>query len=199
MAAGQRISEVGSSGVSSGNHLHLELWRKTSSGAAAENAASFLQARGIDIYRSATAVYATTAPASCTYYTTANLNFRSGPSTSHSVLRLLPKGTAMVHVPGRVTSGFIPVTIGSQTGWVSSSYVSPTKPAVSAPAVVKPATDATTAPLNLRTSPSTAASRILVIPKGASVGVILASSGVWRKVTYSGKTGWVHSAYLVKR
>ena len=127
------------------------------------------------------------------------VNFRTGPSTSHPVLRLLPKATAVVHVPGRITSGFIPVTIGTQTGWISSSYVSPTKPAVAAPAVVKPATYKTTAALNLRTGTSTTAPRLLVIPKGATVGAIQASSGVWRKVSYAGKTGWVHSAYLAKR
>jgi len=40
---------------------------------------------------------------------------------------------------------------------------------------------------------------MLIIPAGANVGVILATSGVWRKVSYAGKTGWVHSAYLVQR
>ncbi|MFB8147641.1 peptidoglycan DD-metalloendopeptidase family protein [Microbacterium sp. NPDC056003] len=208
VTAGQRISEVGNSGISSGSHLHLELWRATPTGSVAENAAAFLQARGVDLYKSATAVYAGNAPATCTYYTTTGVNFRTGPSTSSSVLRLLPKATAMVHVPGRITSGFIPVKIGTQTGWVSSSYVSPVKPAVPAPAVVPPTTPppvvatgtyAATAALNLRASPSTSAARVLLIPKGANVGKILESRTVWRKVSYAGKTGWVHSAYLAKR
>lgn len=203
VAAGQRISEVGSSGVSSGNHLHLEVWRAGSSGSVAQNAAAFLKPRGVDLIASATAIYAKPTPATCTYYTISSVNFRTGPSTAYPVLRLLPKATAMVHVPGLVTSGFIPVRIGTQNGWISSSYVSPVKPAVPAPTVVQPApqpaTYATTAPLNLRASPSTTAVRLLIIPKGANVGVILASSGVWRKVVYAGKTGWVHSAYLVKR
>ncbi|WP_127472659.1 peptidoglycan DD-metalloendopeptidase family protein [Microbacterium sulfonylureivorans] len=203
VTAGQRISEVGSSGVSSGNHLHLELWRTGASSAAAENPATFLKARGVDLYAGATQVTAKPAPATCTYYTTTSVNFRTGPSTSHPTLRLLPKGTGMVHVPGRVTSGFIPVTIGGASGWVSSSYVTSVKPAAPAPAPAPaPAvtsTYKTTALLNLRTTPSTAAPRILLIPQGANVGAILASSGVWRKVVYLGKTGWVHSAYIVKR
>ncbi|WP_442928261.1 SH3 domain-containing protein [Microbacterium sp. USHLN186] len=37
---------------------------------------------------------------------------------------------------------------------------------------------------------------MLTIPKGKSVGKILASSGSWHKVTYAGKTGWVHKDYL---
>ena len=195
---GQRISEVGTSGGSSGNHLHLELWKATSGGAVAQNPASFLKARGVDLYASATAITATTTPATCTYYTTASVNFRTGPSTSYSVLRLLPAATSMVHVPGQITSGFIPVRIGTQSGWVSSSYVSPTKPAVPAPAVVVP-TYVTTAALNLRAKPSTTATSLLVIPKGGYVGAVLAKSGVWWKVTYKGTTGWVHSGYLTRR
>lgn len=199
VSAGQRISEVGSSGVSSGNHLHLELWR---AGAPAENAAAFLQARGVDLYASARSVTAAATPAACTYYTVAGVNFRTGPSTAHPILRTLPVGTAMTHVPGSISAGFLPVRVGTQSGWVSASYVSPAKPAqapAAAPPAPKPATFATTAALNLRTSPSTSAARLLVIPRGANVGAVLATSGEWRKVSYAGRTGWVHSAYLVKR
>jgi murein DD-endopeptidase MepM/ murein hydrolase activator NlpD len=198
VAAGQRISEVGSSGVSSGNHLHLELWRATSAGAQVQDASAFLRQRGIDLYASATAVSAPATPATCTYYTVGAVNFRTGPSTGYSILRTLASGTAMTHVPGNITAGFIPVSVGTQAGWISASYVSPTRPSTT-PAPAPAPTYATTAPLNLRMSPSTSAARILVIPQGANVGVILASSDVWRKVTYAGRTGWVHSAYLVKR
>ncbi len=199
VAAGQRISEVGNSGVSSGSHLHLELWKAGTSGSQAQNAATFLQQRGVDLYASATAVTAPATPATCTYYTVGAVNFRTGPSTGYSILRTLPSGTAMTHVPGTITAGFIPVTVGSQSGWISASYVSPVKPSTPVTAPAPPPTYATTAPLNLRVSPSITAARILVIPQGANVGVILASSDVWRKVTYAGRTGWVHSAYLVKR
>ena len=190
VGAGQRISEVGSSGVSSGNHLHLELWKATSRGAQAQNPAAFLQARGIDLYTSATAVTAKTTPATCTYYTVAGLNFRTLPSTTAPIIRVLPVGTVVTHVPGSVSGSFIPVRVGTQSGWVSAGYVSPTKPTP---------TYATTAPLRLRAAPSTSAVTMLIIPAGANVGVILATSGVWRKVSYAGSTGWVHSDYLVQR
>jgi murein DD-endopeptidase MepM/ murein hydrolase activator NlpD len=190
VAAGQRISEVGSSGVSSGNHLHLEVWKATSTGALAQNAAAFLQARGIDLFTSATAVTAKPTPATCTYYTVVGLNLRTLPSTTAPILRVLSRGTAVTHVPGNVSGSFIPVRVGTQSGWVAAAYVSPTKP---------PPTYATTAALRLRAAPSTSAATILIIPAHASVGVILATSGVWRKVSYAGKTGWVHSAYLVRR
>lgn len=203
VTAGQRISEVGSSGASSGNHLHLELWKSTSAGLVAQDAAAFLKSKGVDLYASAYRVNAKPTPATCTYYTVGGVNFRTGPSTGYSIIRMLPLGTAVVHVPGTITSGFIPVKVGTQSGWVSAPLVSPTRPA--APAVVtpppapKPPTFATTAALNLRVGASTGAARILIIPRGANVGVVKATSGAWRKVTYLGKTGWVHSAYLVKR
>ncbi|TDN88569.1 peptidoglycan DD-metalloendopeptidase family protein [Microbacterium sp. BK668] len=192
VAAGQRISEVGSSGVSSGNHLHLELWKAASTGSEAQNAASFLQPRGVDLYASAIAVTAAPTPATCTYYAVVALNFRTGPSTTSPIIRVLAQGTAMSHVPGTISGSFIPVRVGTESGWVSAAYVSPTKPQ-------PPATYVTTAPLRLRAAPSTTATTILIIPQGANVGPILATSGDWRQVTYAGRTGWVHSAYLVKR
>jgi uncharacterized protein YgiM (DUF1202 family) len=255
VAAGQRISEVGMSGVSSGAHLHLELWRGNPGAASSIDPAPFLKAHGLDLYAGAKAIWATRAPATCTYYTTTSVNFRTGASLSAAVIRTLPTGTAVVHVPGQSTNGFLPVKVASQSGWVSSSYVSPTKPPAPKPApkptatpkpapsvtakpkptttpkpgptapasvgtpkpvvqpapkpvvkpapkpVVKPAPASykTTAALNLRKSPSLKGAKILVIPRGASVGTVKATSGVWRKVTYKGKTGWVHSAYLARR
>ncbi|BDV30204.1 hypothetical protein Microterr_08640 [Microbacterium terricola] len=199
--AGQRISSVGSSGGSTGAHLHLEIWK--SGGPTVLNPPSFLGPRGIDLYANATAVTAKATPATCTYYTTGVVNLRSGPSTNDAVVTVMPAGTAVTHIPGRVTSHFLPVTVGTTAGWVADWLVTPTKPAPK-PAVTpkpkpKPATYATTAALNLRASPSTKAKIVKVIPKGKSVGAIKAKSGVWRKVAYGGKTGWVHSSYLKKR
>ncbi|WP_214465931.1 SH3 domain-containing protein [Microbacterium flavescens] len=195
VTAGQRISEVGNSGVSSGAHLHLELWRAGATSATAENAATFLKARGVDVYASATSVTAKAAPATCTYYTVGDANFRTGPSTGYAAIRLLPRATAMVHVPGLITSGFIPVKVGTQSGWVSASLVSPNKPAP-LPAAVPAKTYTATAALAFKATASASGTSLGVIPQGAAVGKILASSGSWAKVTYDGKTGWVQRAYL---
>lgn len=192
VTAGQRISSVGSSGGSTGNHLHLEVLTRSGSGWTAIDPAPFLKDLGVDLAAGATAVSAKKTPATCRYYATTALYLRAGPATSKTAVRLLARGTAMTHVPGLMTSGFIPVMVGATSGWVSSSYVTPVKPAVAA-------TYKTTSNLSLRKSASTSAKRILVIPKGKSVGTIKATSGAWRKVTYAGKTGWVHSSYLKKR
>ncbi|MHC2999247.1 SH3 domain-containing protein [Microbacterium sp. HJ5] len=195
VTAGQRISEVGNSGVSSGSHLHLELWRAGTTSVTAENAGAFLKARGVDIYAAATLVTARPAPATCTYYSIGALNLRSGPSVEYDSLRLLPQGTAIVHVPGKITSGFIPVRVGTQSGWVSSSLVSPVKPPP-APAALPTGTYFATAALAFRAAASSSGVSLGVIPKDAKVGAILALSASWAKVTYSGKTGWVQRAYL---
>jgi murein DD-endopeptidase MepM/ murein hydrolase activator NlpD len=228
VAAGQRISEVGSSGVSSGSHLHLEIWKGTPGSATSLDPAPFFTSRGVDLLSGARSVTATRPPATCTYYTTTGVNFRTGPSTSAGIIRVLPIGTATVQVPGRSTNGYLPVTVAGRPGWISSAYVSPTRPAVPrpapvatpvpaakpapakpapakpAPAAVKPkpaapATYRTAAALNFRRTPSMSGAKILVIPKGSTVGSIRASKGVWRQISYKGKTGWVHSAYLAKR
>nr|WP_274637534.1 peptidoglycan DD-metalloendopeptidase family protein [Microbacterium bovistercoris] len=262
VAAGQRISEVGTSGVSGGNHLHLEIWQGAPGSARSLDPAPFLKTHGVDLYRGAKAVLATKPPTTCTYYVTTLLNFRTAPSLSSAVLRVLPVRTAAVAVAGQSSNGYFPVRVGTQSGWLSSGYLSmklpplppkppapakppvvapsPTgapaalpgstpkpaapkpaapkpaaskpaaskpaaskpaapKPAASKPAAPKPATYKTTSALNFRRSPSLTGAKIRVIPRGASVGTVKATSGVWRKVVYLGTTGWVHSAYLAKR
>ncbi|MFT4228660.1 MAG: peptidoglycan DD-metalloendopeptidase family protein [Microbacterium sp.] len=198
--AGQRISEVGSSGVSGGPHLHLELWRIAKGGNVSTNPATFLKARGVALYADATAVTAKKAPATCTYYTTGAVNFRTGPSTSYSILRVLPAGTAVVHVPGKMTTGFLPVKVGKKSGWVSWPLVTPVKPATTTASTSSTTTTyKTTGWLNFRASPSMKGRIMLVIPPSTNVGTVKATSGAWRKIKYHGKTGWVHSSYLKKR
>lgn len=49
--------------------------------------------------------------------------------------------------------------------------------------------------LNLRVNPNTKSKVILTIPKGKKV-VARGFNGVWWKVKYNGKVGWVHAGYL---
>lgn len=64
-----------------------------------------------------------------------------------------------------------------------------------APSVTTGDTRVTTANLNMRESGSLTARILLTIPQGASVRVE-SVSGVWAKVTYGGKTGYVNTTYL---
>lgn len=55
------------------------------------------------------------------------LNFRQGPSTSHSVISKLSHGTKVLRAHTQGSWSYIKV--GNRTGYVSSSYLSATKPA----------------------------------------------------------------------
>src|SRR5689334_4674063 len=55
----------------------------------------------------------------------------------------------------------------------------------------------TTVARNLRSGPSTSASILRVMPKGANVTAVTGiPSGPWFKVVYGGTTGWAHGGSL---
>jgi peptidoglycan/xylan/chitin deacetylase (PgdA/CDA1 family)/SH3-like domain-containing protein len=118
-----------------------------------------------------------------TKVTTANLNMRTGPGTDHAIITVIPKG-AEVSVSG-YSGDWAQVSYSGKNGYAHSSYLKNTSSEVRY----------TTANLNMRTGPGTSYQVILVIPKGAAVTVVDASS-VWYKVSYGGKTGYASSNYL---
>lgn len=61
-----------------------------------------------------------------TYYTTAGVNLRSGPGTNHNRITTVEFGEA-VQVAAR-ESGWSFVSVGSRFGWISSDYLSTTRP-----------------------------------------------------------------------
>jgi uncharacterized protein YgiM (DUF1202 family) len=69
----------------------------------------------------------TTPAAKVSYVTVASLNLRAKASTSSSVLARLAKGTKVTHV-GAASKGWQKVTVGKRTGFVSTAYLSATKP-----------------------------------------------------------------------
>ena len=70
-----------------------------------------------------------TTPTTRTAWTTANLNLRSGATTSASVLLVIPN-RAQITVTGNLTNGFYPVRYGTTNGFASSSYITFTPPSV---------------------------------------------------------------------
>lgn len=57
-----------------------------------------------------------------TTYTTDDVNFRAGPSTSYEIRDVLSAGTT-VTVTGSSENGFLPVTIDGLWGWISEDYL----------------------------------------------------------------------------
>ena len=54
--------------------------------------------------------------------TTSGLNFRTGPSTSYSVISVLAQGTT-VSTTGTKTAYWTQITVNGRTGWVSTAYL----------------------------------------------------------------------------
>lgn len=118
--------------------------------------------------------------------TTANLNMRSGPSTSHSIITEIPSGTSVTVLSS--SNGWDYVEYDGQKGYCSSSYLVATN---EVPTVKK----VTTANLNMRTGAGTNYSIITTIPNNTVVDVISTSNG-WSKIKYNGKEGYVSASYL---
>jgi mannosyl-glycoprotein endo-beta-N-acetylglucosaminidase len=126
------------------------------------------------------------------------LNLRSGPSTSNSVILVMPGGS-QVGVTGSPQNGFTPVRYNGTNGWAYSAYLSDSEPGDDDPP--PPGEVISTAwvidgSLNLRSGPSTSNSVLLVMPGGSEVGITGSPQNGFTPVRYNGTDGWVYSAYL---
>jgi uncharacterized protein YgiM (DUF1202 family) len=203
VTAGQRVADVGSTGTSTSPHLHLEIWNGAyGSGASHTDPLAYLRGVGVDLAKSATRVSPRTVPSSCTYYTTADVNLRSGPSTSSSALTVVPRASVLTAKPGAASGSWRQVTYGKRTGWMLATYVTPKKPAASpaGPGTSSGSTstvsyvDVTWA--NLRSGPSTSASVLTRLARGTAVTHVGAASNGWQKVKVGTRTGYVSAALL---
>lgn len=148
-------------------------------------------------------VTAPSASTATTMRTTAYLNMRTGPATSYQSVLVIPKGATVTLVEDK--GDWKKITYNGKTGWSSGAYLSvvsvssPVNPPVTPPATTVPnasgAIYKTTGNLYMRTGPAKTTASILVIPYGAHV-TLVEDGGEWKKVTYSGKTGWASGRYL---
>jgi uncharacterized protein YgiM (DUF1202 family) len=121
--------------------------------------------------------------------TTDYVNLRSGPSTSHQVLRVVAAGAA-VQISNTVQNGYRYVIHNGLAGWIADQYLS------SGGSQPSGETFTTTSALNLRAEPSTSAKVLLVMPSGAVVKALAGTATGWRQVSYNGTTGWASTNYL---
>lgn len=146
----------------------------------------------------------TAAAATTSWYgtmdTAANVNFRSGPSSSFGKIAYVPAGTR-VELISRYTTSWYVVRHEGNVGYMSASYLKnlqsgqaaiplePLKDAVIRPQIV-------TSRVNLRTGPSSAYSIIKKLEIGQTVNYLARSSNGWIKVSHAGKTGYVSPKYI---
>lgn len=135
-----------------------------------------------------------------TMYVTASagLNLRKGPSTSYAVIKTLSKGTEVTVVSS--SNGWSKVNVGGVSGYVSSDYLSSTKPSTGSSSSNESTSNTTstmytTERLNLRKGAGTSYSVITTLDKGVAVTVHSSSNG-WSKVSVNGMSGYVSSSYL---
>lgn len=165
-------------------------------------------------------------PTSTSTKTTTTVNFRSAPSLSGSVLRVLPINTVVNYLgPTRAADGYTwaNVSVSGQTGWIAVNYLQgnptpmPTKKSTITPTPMPtwtPTYTPTPIPtytpsqqfdiytndfLNVRVDPSTSAAILGTLPP--QTGVVLAGGRVetdreWVYIQAGGLQGWVAAEFL---
>ncbi len=127
--------------------------------------------------------------------TTSALNLRAGPSTSDTVIQVLPAGST-VTLTGNSANGFLSVASGNVAGWAFAAYLDTDG---SGPAPDPGAGDGDVrviSDLNLRSGPSTSDSVRAVMPAGSFVTLTGESANGFLSVSYNGIAGWAYAAFL---
>ncbi|MBS4200625.1 SH3 domain-containing protein [Bacillus sp. FJAT-49732] len=149
-----------------------------------------------------------------------NLNVRQKASSTSTILITIPKGT-VVTPTHKTSENWYKVTYEGKTGYISGDYVEEIKkedppkveppkeePSKEDPPKVETPTEKITEEkipektflikenLNVRKTADSTSTILTNIPKGKIVIPTHKTSNNWYKVVYSGKTGYVSSAYL---
>jgi N-acetylmuramoyl-L-alanine amidase len=124
--------------------------------------------------------------------TSANLNMRSKPSTSGSVVAVVPKGK-FVKITAVSSNNWYKISYSSKAGYVSGQYLKSPFDLFGNKYSKYVATA-----IWMRTSPKqTSSNKIRVIPTGGKVFVIAKVANVnWYKVYFGGKVGYIMGGYF---
>ena len=123
--------------------------------------------------------------------TASSLNFRTGPSTSYSIIDVLMNGQKVEYIS---TSGsWLKVKYNGVTGYVHGDYVTKGTTDNSTTGTTKYVS--ASVGLNVRSGAGTSYSKLGKLEYKEKVTVLSTSNG-WSKINYNGKTGYVDSSYL---
>lgn len=129
---------------------------------------------------------------------TTNVNVRSGPGNSYSVLTVMKSGTTTSSLG---TSGsWTKVTVNGKTGYVYSKYLSGSNGTTSKPSTPTNTVNTsktvyiTASSLNVRSGAGTSYGVIGSLSKGKSVSVV-GTSGNWYKIKFGSGYGYINASY----
>ena len=132
---------------------------------------------------------------------TANLNMRSGPSTSYRIVKTLPKGSEVEVIS--TSNNWSKIRFNGSTGYVSNEYLSNINSDTNTNNNVNNDANISTtvtkyvnvSSLNVRSGPSTSYSILGSLKLNEQVEVIESMSS-WSKINYKGKIAYVSTQYL---
>lgn len=135
--------------------------------------------------------------AGTTLKATTNVNFRTSPSTSASIIRVIPEGAQVTLVNGTPQNGFYKINHNGTVGWSFGKYYDVVAGGGGMGGAIPVGTTIhSTANVNLRSGPSTDYSILTVVPEGASVKVADANpQNGFYKIDYNGTVGWSSGKY----
>ncbi|MDL2258681.1 SH3 domain-containing protein [Eubacteriales bacterium OttesenSCG-928-K08] len=126
--------------------------------------------------------------------TNATVNLRSGPSTSHSTLATLKKGSAIT-ILGE-SGEWYQATYNNMTGYLVKRYVTTSAATGSSSSSSK--TGKTTGSVRLRSAATTSSDSniITTLAKGTTLTINSGPTNGWYNVTVNGQTGYVSATYV---
>lgn len=128
---------------------------------------------------------------------TTAVNIRTQPTTSSNVLGVLYRGEKLKQV-GAARNGWVPVTYGARTAWISAMYIVGARATPDAPPtkVASKGASWTTTALNVRSLPRIADNKVGLLPKGTKVELTGLISGQFSQIRWKDDRAWVATEYL---
>ena len=121
-------------------------------------------------------------------YIGASTNFRTAPSTTSNIIRVLKPGTPIKGILAPENPGWIKTTIDGIEGYVYASLVGSEEVSMKLTLIGRS---------NVRAEARIESEIIGTIKKGTIIdGVILTTNMNWVKITFNGQTGYVHSSVV---
>lgn len=202
---GQKIAEVGSSGVSNGPHLHLAL----KYGTAWIDPVPFYKANGADLYSGATSVAKNTNPKTCNMYVSADMGLKKAAGITSDTIKVLKRNDQISVNTGPSRGGFMYVTHKKtgKKGFLLANTINPKKSTApklpSLRTVTKNVRYTPRVNQHLRSYPSTAIGKsgiLDTLKKGEYVTTTgrRTASNTYYEVKSSVGTGWIARSVLIK-